>query len=229
MPVQVPPLQPVSVYGGVGLPVIVENDADSGLWAEARFGAARGYQDVMMISVGTGIGAAILIGGDLYHGRYGIAGEPGHYRVVPDGRLCGCGNRGCWEQYASGSSLEYEARDFALRTPGGAVRLLQLGIQTLSQTCMRSQQAAPSAHLSLTERLLPGRDLDGGRGRHDGSCYKGPCYPEHSSVGATFLPYQPRRGTPHSGLTRALSPAMSTTSPAAEVAASRTAPKRGSS
>ena len=57
----------------VGLPVIVENDADSGLWAEARFGAARGYQDVIMIAVGTGIGAAILIGGDLYHGRYGIA------------------------------------------------------------------------------------------------------------------------------------------------------------
>ena len=116
-----------SVEDRVGLPVIVENDADSGLWAEARFGAARGYQDVMMISVGTGIGAAILIGGDLYHGRYGIAGEPGHYRVVPDGRLCGCGNRGCWEQYASGSALVAEAREFARRSPEGAMRLLQLG------------------------------------------------------------------------------------------------------
>jgi glucokinase len=82
---------------------------------------------VMMISVGTGIGAAILIGGDLYHGRYGIAGEPGHYRVVPDGRLCGCGNRGCWEQYASGSALVAEAREFARRSPEGAMRLLQLG------------------------------------------------------------------------------------------------------
>src|ERR1700761_5249047 len=116
-----------SVQERVGLPVFVENDADSGLWAEARFGAARGYQDVIMISVGTGIGAAILINGDLYHGRYGIAGEPGHYRVVPDGRLCGCGNRGCWEQYASGSALVAEAREFARRSPEGAMRLLQLG------------------------------------------------------------------------------------------------------
>ena len=55
-----------------------------------------------------------------------MAGEPGHYRVVPDGRLCGCGNRGCWEQYASGSALAAEARDFARRSPGAAVRLLQL-------------------------------------------------------------------------------------------------------
>ncbi|MBV9795671.1 MAG: ROK family glucokinase [Actinobacteria bacterium] len=120
------PLQQ-SVQDRVGLPVIVENDADSGLWAEARFGAARGYQDVVMVNVGTGIGAAILIGGELYHGRYGIAGEPGHYRVVPDGRLCGCGNRGCWEQYASGSALVAEAREFARRSPEGAMRLLQLG------------------------------------------------------------------------------------------------------
>ena len=65
-------------------------------WAEARFGAARGYRDVMLVALGTGIGAAIIIGGELYRGRWGIAGEPGHVRVVPDGRLCGCGNRGCW-------------------------------------------------------------------------------------------------------------------------------------
>jgi glucokinase len=55
-----------------------------------------------------------------------MAGEPGHYRVVPDGRLCGCGNHGCWEQYASGSALVAEAREFARRSPGAAVRLLQL-------------------------------------------------------------------------------------------------------
>jgi glucokinase len=81
----------------------------------------------MLVAVGTGIGAAIIIGGELYRGRWGIAGEPGHVRVVPDGRLCGCGNRGCWEQYASGSALVAEAREFARRTPEGAIRLLQLG------------------------------------------------------------------------------------------------------
>jgi glucokinase len=111
----------------LGRPVVVENDANASAWAEARFGAARGYRDVMLVAVGTGIGAAILVGGELYRGRWGIAGEPGHVRVVPDGRLCGCGNRGCWEQYVSGNALVAEAREFARRTPKGAMRLLQLG------------------------------------------------------------------------------------------------------
>jgi len=111
----------------LGRAVAVENDANASAWAEARFGAARGYRDAMLVAVGTGIGAAIIIGGELYRGRWGIAGEPGHVRVVPDGRLCGCGNRGCWEQYASGNALVAEAREFARRTPKGAMRLLQLG------------------------------------------------------------------------------------------------------
>jgi glucokinase len=109
-----------------GLPVIVENDANAAAWAETKLGAARGHEHVMMITIGTGIGAGLVLNGELYRGRWGMAGEPGHYRVVPDGRLCGCGNRGCWEQYASGSALVAEARDFARRSPGAAVRLLQL-------------------------------------------------------------------------------------------------------
>jgi glucokinase len=111
----------------VGLPVIMENDANAGVWAELTFGSARGYKDVVMLAVGTGIGCGIVIDGKLYRGRWGMAGEPGHYRVVPDGRLCGCGNRGCLEQYASGSALVAEAREFARRRPAGAIRLLQLG------------------------------------------------------------------------------------------------------
>ncbi len=111
----------------LGREVMVENDANASAWAEARFGAARGHRDVMLVAVGTGIGGSIIIGGELYRGRWGIAGEPGHMRVVPDGRLCGCGNRGCWEQYSSGNALVAEAREFARRTPEGAMRLLQLG------------------------------------------------------------------------------------------------------
>jgi glucokinase len=110
----------------VGLPVVVENDANASAWAEVRFGAGRGQEHVVFISVGTGIGGGFVLDGRLYRGRWGMAGEPGHYRVVADGRLCGCGNRGCWEQYASGSALVAEARDFARRSPGAAVRLLQL-------------------------------------------------------------------------------------------------------
>src|SRR5271165_6631820 len=111
----------------IGRPVVVENDANAAAWAEAKLGAARGLEQVLLITVGTGIGAGIVLDGRLYRGRFGSAGEPGHYRVVPEGRLCGCGNRGCWEQYASGSALVAEARDYARRSPGAAVRLLQLG------------------------------------------------------------------------------------------------------
>jgi glucokinase len=115
------------VQDRIGFPVVVENDANASAWAETVFGAAQGYEDVVLITVGTGIGGAIVINGRLYRGRWGVAGEPGHYRVVPGGRLCGCGNRGCWEQYASGNALVAEAREFARRSPAGAVRLLQLG------------------------------------------------------------------------------------------------------
>jgi glucokinase len=111
----------------VGLPVLVENDANAAVWAETNLGAARGHEHVIFVGVGTGIGAGIVVNGQLYRGRWGIAGEPGHYCVVPGGRLCGCGNRGCWEQYASGNALVAEAREFARRSPGPAVRLLQLG------------------------------------------------------------------------------------------------------
>jgi glucokinase len=110
----------------IGRQVVVENDANAAAWAEAKLGAARGQRHVMLITVGTGIGAGLILEGRLYRGRFGIAGEPGHYRVVPEGRLCGCGNRGCWEQYASGSALVAEAREFARRSPEAAARLLQL-------------------------------------------------------------------------------------------------------
>ncbi len=110
----------------LGIPVVVENDANATVWAETKFGAARGQDFVILLTVGTGIGCGIVLGGELYRGRWGIGGEPGHYRVVPDGRMCGCGNRGCWEQYASGNALMAEARDLARRSPEGAKRLLQL-------------------------------------------------------------------------------------------------------
>jgi glucokinase len=110
----------------LGGAVLVENDANAAAWAESRFGAARDHDHVLLIAVGTGIGAGLMLNGQLYRGRWGVAGEPGHYRVVPEGRLCGCGNRGCWEQYVSGNALVAEAREFARRSPGAAVRLLQL-------------------------------------------------------------------------------------------------------
>jgi len=97
----------------VGLPVLVDNDANCAGWAEYRFGAAQNQTDVVIITLGTGIGGAIVLDGQPYRGQYGIAGEFGHMQVVPDGRECPCGQRGCWEQYASGRVLTRHAREAA--------------------------------------------------------------------------------------------------------------------
>ena len=88
----------------IGLPVVIENDANAAAWGEAKFGAGRNQNHMMMLTVGTGIGGGIVVNGDLYRGAFGIAAEFGHLRVVPDGHLCGCGARGCFEQYASGNA-----------------------------------------------------------------------------------------------------------------------------
>jgi glucokinase len=95
------------------VPVMVDNDANAAAWAEWRFGAGRGETDLVMITLGTGIGGAILEDGRVKRGRYGVAGEFGHMQVVPGGHRCPCGNRGCWEQYSSGNALEREARELA--------------------------------------------------------------------------------------------------------------------
>ncbi|WP_031506549.1 ROK family glucokinase [Streptomyces megasporus] len=111
----------------VDLPVVVENDANAAAWGEYRFGAGQGHDDVVCITLGTGLGGGIIIGGRLYRGRFGVAAEFGHIRVVPDGLLCGCGNQGCWEQYASGRALVRYAKQRAVATPENATILLSLG------------------------------------------------------------------------------------------------------
>jgi glucokinase len=111
----------------VGLPVVVENDGNVAAWAEFQFGAARDAHDSMaLFTVGTGIGGALIIGGELIRGAHGIAGEVGHTVVVADGRLCGCGRRGCVEQYASGKALVRYATAGAKDKPDGAGHLLAL-------------------------------------------------------------------------------------------------------
>ncbi|WP_280715083.1 ROK family glucokinase [Kitasatospora sp. MAP5-34] len=91
-------------------PVVVENDANAAAWAEWRFGAGRGEDHMVMLTLGTGIGGAVVRDGYVDRGKYGLAGEFGHMQVVPGGHRCPCGNRGCWEQYSSGNALVREAR-----------------------------------------------------------------------------------------------------------------------
>ncbi len=110
-----------------GLPVVLENDANAAAWGETRFGAGHGQPFTVTLTIGTGLGGGIVLGGELLRGAFGVAAEVGHLNVVPDGRPCGCGNRGCWEQYASGRALVREAQERAARSPQAAARLLALG------------------------------------------------------------------------------------------------------
>jgi glucokinase len=96
-----------------GVPVTVDNDANCHAEAEHAAGAAAGFDEILVVTLGTGIGAGIISGGRLLHGAHGFAGEPGHMVIDPSGPPCPCGKRGCWEQYASGSGLRRLARDAA--------------------------------------------------------------------------------------------------------------------
>ena len=110
----------------LGVPVLVDNDANTTAWAELRFGAARGFQQMLCITLGTGIGGALVIDGRVFRGANGMAGEFGHMQVVPEGRRCECGNRGCWEQYSSGNVLVREARELVEAQSPAAHQLREL-------------------------------------------------------------------------------------------------------
>jgi glucokinase len=96
-----------------GIPAVVDNDANCHAVGEQAAGAATGATDALVVTLGTGIGAGIISGGQLLRGANGFAGEPGHMIVDPNGPPCPCGKRGCWERFASGTGLGRLARDAA--------------------------------------------------------------------------------------------------------------------
>ena len=112
-------------------PVIVENDAKSAAWGEKRFGAGKDFDTLFMLTIGTGLGGGFINKGELFRGAHGIATEFGHMRAVPNGHLCGCGARGCYEQYAAGSALLRHAREAISASPELARNLLARGNGTI--------------------------------------------------------------------------------------------------
>lgn len=106
----------------VGMPVSIENDGNAAAWAEYTFGGGQGVPDQLMVALGTGIGGGLILDGEIYRGGHGLAGEIGHLGIVPQGRLCECGRRGCFEEYASGSALQRMAQEAA--ADGAAPMLL---------------------------------------------------------------------------------------------------------
>ncbi|SFS67734.1 ROK family protein [Saccharopolyspora flava] len=104
----------------LGLPVVLEHDANAAAVAEQRFGAAVGARVAALVAIGTGIGGALVINGEVFRGAFGVAPELGHLRLVPDGRECPCGKRGCWERYCSGTALAATAAELgATNLPTG--------------------------------------------------------------------------------------------------------------
>lgn len=95
------------------LPAIIDNDANCAAYAEMEIGAAINLENFICITLGTGVGAGIILNKQLYHGSNGGAGEVGHMIYLPEGRPCNCGKRGCWEQYVSGSALRLDIKEAA--------------------------------------------------------------------------------------------------------------------
>jgi glucokinase len=99
----------------LSLPVLLENDGNAAALAEYRFGAGRDCEHMVYVTASTGIGGGFILGGQPYRGTSGAAAEVGHMTLLPNGPLCGCGNRGCLEALASGTAIAREARERVAR------------------------------------------------------------------------------------------------------------------
>jgi len=134
--------------------VIIENDANAAGWAEFRYGAGRLVSDMCMLTIGTGVGGAIVSADRMFRGGFGAAAELGHMRVVPDGLPCGCGARGCIEQYGSGRALLRYSNELA--DAGGigiglAAARARVGVLTGHEVSELIQAGDPGALAALRE------------------------------------------------------------------------------
>lgn len=147
------------VESRVQLPVVVENDGNAAAWGEFRFGAGRDVDDMVMVTVGTGVGGGIVANGSLLRGAHGVAAEIGHITVMPGGELCGCGQRGCLEAYASGTALER-------RVPGMTGPQITAAARAGDQSCMEAiaeiGRWLGGGLASLAAVVDPGRIVIGG-------------------------------------------------------------------
>jgi glucokinase len=120
----------------LGTNVILENDANVAAMGEKWLGAGRDVEHMCMYTLGTGVGGGLVFNGRLWHGMTGMAGELGHFNILPDGHPCGCGSRGCLEQYASATAIVRMAREAIERMEASAelARLLPDPVQFTSRS-----------------------------------------------------------------------------------------------
>jgi len=134
-----------------GLMVTVENDANAAAWGEFRFGAGRGLQHMVFITLGTGVGGGIITHGMLLRGAQGAGGELGHVTIDPTGPRCGCGNYGCLEALASGTAIQRRAREVANERSTSALGRLAIERQVLGEDVTRLAQEEDDASISVLE------------------------------------------------------------------------------
>ncbi len=117
----------------VGIPVTLTNDANAAAIGEMTYGAARGMKDFIVITLGTGVGSGIVINGKLVYGHDGFAGELGHVIMRRDnGRLCGCGRKGCLEAYASATGMARTAREYLEQQPNVQTKLREIPAEDIT-------------------------------------------------------------------------------------------------
>jgi glucokinase len=126
------------IESALGLPAILENDANAAALGEFRYGAGRGVRSLFYFTVSTGIGGGIILDGKVWHGLKDAAGEAGHMTVCPDGPVCGCGNRGCLEAMASGPSIARRAREAV--AAGRLTRLREVPVVTSADVVRLAQE-----------------------------------------------------------------------------------------
>jgi glucokinase len=134
-----------------GLMVTVENDANAAAWGEFRFGAGRGLQHMVSITLGTGVGGGIITHGMLLRGAQGAGGELGHVTIDPTGPRCGCGNYGCLEALASGTAIQRRAREVANERSTSALGRLAIERQVLGEEVTKLAQEEDDASISVLE------------------------------------------------------------------------------
>jgi len=136
----------------IGRKTFFINDANAAALGELYFGAARGARNFVHVTIGTGIGGGIVIGGQIYLGAIGTAGEIGHMTIADDGPLCNCGNRGCWETLASGTALAREAREWIEQ--GTRTSILDYAGGMLDKVTAEVVQKAAQAGDDLAKELI---------------------------------------------------------------------------
>jgi glucokinase len=142
-----------------GLPTRLTNDASAAALAEAKWGAGAPYESIFYVSLGTGIGTAIVREGEIYHGRAGGSCEGGHMSINFNGPLCGCGKRGCVEMYASGSAISRRARSLLRQSRNNRSQILKMAGGNISNvTAETVNKAARSGDQLATEILQAAAD-----------------------------------------------------------------------